>query len=325
MDIDAGISLQKAVSQLIKKLNGWFTETVKMLPNLVVAVFVLIVIIKLSHPLARLVGRGVMRLTRRRHIARILATMVRLVIVALGIVLALDVMNLDRAVASLLAGVGLLGIAIGFASQDLAANFISGIVLHFEHPFRLGDRVHLGDLKNPDLLGFVEEVAFRATVIRGRRGERITVPNKKILENPIINYYITGARRVDLYFAIDYTPDLQQAEDLTVKAVEGLEWRIPEHPVEFFYEEVKNTTFVFRVRFWTGHEQPIWLKARSEAIKAINKTFKAHGITMPSDVITLDFGITGGSSLREQLEGIKISLPVPQEEKAAPGKTPMEE
>lgn len=318
--METGISLTKAAQQLIAKLNGWFTGTVRMLPNLVVAIIVLIIIVKLSHPIARLVGRALLRLTRQRHIARILAILVRLLIVVLGIILALDVMNLDRAVASLLAGVGILGIALGFASQDLAANFISGIVLHFEHPFRLGDRVHLGDLKNTELLGYVDSIAFRATVIRGRRGERITVPNKKILENPIINYYISGSRRVDLYFAIDYTPDLQQAEDLAVKAVESLEWRIPGHPVEFFYEEVKNTTFVFRIRFWTGHEQPIFLKARSEAIKAINKTFKEHGITMPSDVVTLDFGITGGSSLREQLEGAKSLLLVPQAEKAEKGK-----
>jgi len=235
--------------------------------------------------------------------------MVRLLIVALGIVLALDVMNLDRAVASLLAGVGILGIAIGFASQDLAANFISGIVLHFEHPFRLNDRVHLGDLKNPDLLGFVDEIAFRATVIRGRRGERITIPNKKILENPIINYYIIGARRVDLYFAIDYTPDLQQAEDLAVKAVESLEWRDPNREVEFFYEEVKDTTVIFRIRFWIGEpDQMVFLRARSEAIKAINHAFKAQVVIMPSSVVTLDFGVTGGSTLREQLEDLRIPL-----------------
>lgn len=318
MDIEVGISIQKAVQQLIAKLNGWFTLTVKMLPNLIVALFVLVIIVKLSHPIARLVGRAVLRMTRQRHIARILGTMVRLLIVILGVILALNVMNLDRAVASLLAGVGILGIALGFASQDLAANFISGIVLHFEHPFRLGDRVHLGDLKNPDLLGYIDSVAFRATVLRGRRGERITVPNKIILENPIINYYITGTRRVDLFFGIDYTPDLQRAKELAVKAVESLEWRIPEHPVEFFYEEVKNTTIVFRIRFWTGCEQSVFLEARSEAIKAINQTFKDHGITMPSDVITLDFGITGGSSLREQLEGVKLPLSEPGGEK--PGK-----
>lgn len=313
--METGISLQKAIAQLINKLNGWFTLTVKMLPNLLVAIFVLVLIIKLSHPLARLVGRAMLRLTSQRHIARLMATMTRLAIIALGIILALSVLNLDRAVASLLAGVGILGIAFGFASQDIAANFMSGIVLHFEHPFHLGDRV-----KSGDNLGYIESMNFRATIMRGRQGEMITIPNKDLLGKPIINYYISGVRRIDLYIGIDYTPDLQKAEDLAIKAVESLEWRIPDQSVEFFYEEIKNTSIIFRIRFWTSPEQVIFLKARSEAIKAINQTFIDHGITRPSDVITLDFGITGGVSLREELEGAKLALPVPGAGKAGKGK-----
>jgi small conductance mechanosensitive channel len=315
--MNPGISLTKAVAQLVEKLNGWLTVTVKMLPNLVVAVIFMAVILWLRHPIARLVERAVLRVTGHRHIARLLATMTRLGVIATGLILVLDILNLDRAVASLLAGVGILGIALGFASQDIAANFMAGVLLHFEHPFRLGDRI-----KSGEFLGYIDSMNLRATIIRGRQGERITVPNKNILGNPITNYYITGIRRIDLYIGIDYTPDLQEAEDLALAAVEALgpPLRDPDYPVEFFYEEVKSTTIVFRIRFWTHPEQPIFLRARSEAIKAINQTFKAHGITRPSDVVTLDFGITGGVSLREQLEGARLSLSVPGEEKAGKGK-----
>ena len=82
--------------------------------------------------------------------------------------------------------------------------------------------------------------------------------------------------------------------------------RDPDRPVEFFYEEVKDTAIDFMIRFWTEPEQTVFLKARSEAIKAIDQTFKAHGITFPSQNVSLDFGITGGPSLREQLEGVNI-------------------
>jgi small conductance mechanosensitive channel len=303
------LNIQKALNQLVKKLNSWFTGTIEMLPNLFVALIVLFIIVKVSHPIARLVARAILRLTRRRHIARILATMTRLAIIATGIILALDVMNWDRMVASLLAGVGILGIAFGFASQDITANFMSGVLLHFYHPFRLGDRV-----KSGDNLGYIEELNLRATVMRGLQGEIITIPNKDVLGKPITNYYLTGARRIDLYIGIDYTPDLQEVEELAIRAVESLDLRIPDRPVDFFYEEIKNTTVIFRIRFWTDHEQPIYLKAKSEAIKAINQTFKDHGITRPSDVITLDFGITGGVSLRKELEGLSIPLSLPEHE-----------
>ena len=117
-----GLSVEKALTQLTNKLQGWLTLTIKMLPNLVVAIMVLVIIIKLSRPIAKLVARAVMRFSGYRHIARLTATITRLAVITIGIILALDVLNLDRAVASMLAGVGILGVAFGFASQDIAAN-----------------------------------------------------------------------------------------------------------------------------------------------------------------------------------------------------------
>ena len=97
--------------------------------------------------------------------------MTRLAVITLGIILALDVLNLDRAVASMLAGVGILGIAFGFASQDIAANFMSGILLHFVHPFRLDDLI-----KSGEFFGHVEAIDMRSTQIRNQQGQRITDP-----------------------------------------------------------------------------------------------------------------------------------------------------
>ena len=94
-----------------------------------------------------------------------------------------------------------------------------------------------------------------------------------------------------------------------------MEWRIPDRPVELFYEKVGDYTIDFVIRFWTDPEQKVYLKARSEAIKAIKTIYEEHGIPMPSPVRVLDFGIVGGTSLREQLEGVKLSLSGPGEEK----------
>jgi small-conductance mechanosensitive channel len=102
--------------------------------------------------------------------------------------------------------------------------------------------------------------------------------------------------------------------------VAALELRNADRPVELFYEGFNGTAINFMVRFWTEPEQTTFLKARSEAIKAIYQTFKAHGITLPAQNVSLDFGITGGPSLREQLEGVNISLSAPREEEAGKNK-----
>ena len=67
------------------------------------------------------------------------------------------------------------------------------------------------------------------------------------------------------------------------------------------------------LRFWTEPEQKIYLQARSDAIKAMDQALKTHEITMPSQNVSVDFGITGGPSLREQLEGVKVRLSLPPE------------
>ncbi|MFA5109789.1 MAG: mechanosensitive ion channel family protein [Desulfobaccales bacterium] len=318
----ANLHLDKAVAPVLDKLTGWAVATIKMLPNLVVGVAIIIIFWFLSAYAARLANRLVFRFTGYRHIARLLARMTTLVVIGLGFILALDALNLDKAVASMLAGIGILGIALGFAGKDLFADFIAGIVLHFEHPFRLGDRV-----KSGEMLGYVDSIKWRSTIIRGRLGERITIPNKDLLAKPLINYYFSGVRRIDLYIGIAYTPDLQQAEDLALEAVQALDppLRDPDQPVEFFYEEVKDTTIIFRVRFWTLPEQAVFLKARSEAIKAIDQTFKTHGVTFPSQNVSLDFGITGGPSLREQLDGVNLSVSMPEGKKIGPGEKSLEE
>jgi small conductance mechanosensitive channel len=308
-------SLEKAIGLLLTRVNDWVTLPIRMLPNLIVAIFVLVVILKLRHGLARLVERAVLRVTGHAHTARLMAAMTRLAALTVGIILALDVLNLDRAAASLLAGVGILGIAFGFASQDITANFMSGLILHFIHPFRLNDLIRSGEF-----LGYVEALDMRSTYIRNLQGQKITIPNKNILSNPITNYTITGARRVDITCGVSYADDLQLAQDLAVEAVAALDLRNQERPVELFFEKFDTSSINFSIRFWTRPEQQIYLEARSEAIKAIQQTFKAHGITIPTQIVTLDFGSTAGKSLKEQVEGAEPSLLPSTDQEGGPGK-----
>lgn len=317
LDMQINTDFEKAVGHLVKTVNDWVTIPIRMLPNLIVAIFVLAVILKLRHALARFVERAVLRVTGHAHTARLMAAMTRLSVITLGLILALDVLNLDRAAASLLAGVGIIGIAFGFASQDITANFMAGLILHFVHPFRLQDLIQSGEF-----LGYVEALDMRSTHIRNQQGQRISIPNKNLLGTPIINYTITGMRRVDLAIAVDWSEDLTRVEELGVKAVETLKppWRNPDRPVEFFYEKFDGTNINFSLRFWTQPDQDTYLRAESEALKAISRTFKENKIGMPSSTIVLDFGMPGEHGLMEQLKGVKLGLALPGDQAAASGK-----
>jgi small conductance mechanosensitive channel len=304
MDMDVTWDLQKAATQVVDKLDKWGLNAVKMLPNLVVAVIVL----ALSGILAFVVGRVVQRLVRRispyGHIANLIAQMSRLMVIGGGVILALSALSLDRAVASMLAGVGIVGIALGFASKDIAGDYMAGFIIHFTHPFRTGHLIQVGNF-----FGYIESIELRAVKCRTQQGQRVIIPNRKIIEGEIINYSITGVRRVDLKCGVSYETDLQQAEKLAIEAVASLAIRNSERPVELFYEEFGASSINFSLRFWIEPDQKTFLKARSEAIKIIRQTFRDHGITIPFPIRTLDFGITGGGGLREQLEGVSLEIP----------------
>ena len=124
-------------------------------------------------------------------------------------------------------------------------------------------------------------------------------------------------RRVDLTIAIDWAEDLARVESLGIQAVESLQepWRNPERQVEFFYEKFDGTNMNFSLRFWTQPEQQTYLKAASEALKAVSRVFKENHVGMPSSTISLDFG--GVHSLRDELEGLKIPMTLPNKRSAA--------
>jgi small conductance mechanosensitive channel len=311
MDMDVTMDLQKAATQVVKKLDEWGLNAVKMLPNLLVAIIVLILFWLMAFVVDRMVRRMVSRISPYGHMVNLIAQMSRLIVIAGGVILALSAMSLDRMVASMLAGVGILSIALGFASKDIAGDYMAGFIIHFTHPFRSGHIIQVGKF-----FGYVDSIEMRATTCHTQQGQRVIIPNRKIVEGEVINYSVTGVRRVDLICGVSYGDDLQQVEDLAIKAVESLEMRNPDRPVELFYEEFGASSINFKLRFWTQPEQKTYLKARSEAIKVIIQTFKDHGITIPFPIRTLDFG-TGGVSLKEQLEG--LSIPLSLEPQVQPG------
>ena len=299
--MDPTLNLQKAATPVIEKLNGWGLSAVKMLPNLVVAVIVLVFSVLLAFVVGRVVHRMVKRISPYGHVARLVAGMSRLTVIAVGIILALSAMSLDRAVASVLAGVGIVSIAIGFASKDIAADYMAGFLIHFTHPFRTGHIIQVGNF-----FGYVESIEMRATKCHTQQGQKVIIPNRKIIEGEIINYSISGVRRVDITVSVSYSVDLEVLEELVIDAVESLELRNSERPVELFYEGFNGTAITFMVRFWTEPEQTIFLKARSEAIKAIDQLFKAHGITLPSQNVSLDFRDNGRTEFAGAVGGSEI-------------------
>jgi small conductance mechanosensitive channel len=278
------------------KVAGWADGLVESLPNLIAAAVVLLGFWGLARVTRNVVRKVVDRIADQPEVNRLVATAAYVAVLALGLVLALGALNLDKTVTSLLAGAGILGLALGFAFQDIAENLIAGVILNVRNQFRDGDIVESGGY-----MGIIERVQIRATVMRTFTGQRVLIPNADVFKTPLVNYTQPGARRVDLAVGVAYSDDLEKARRVALDAVAGVEGRDETRPPELFYESFGDSSINFQVRFWIPFRarQTDYLEARSRAIIRIKKAFDEAGITIPFPIRTLDFagGAVGGQGL----------------------------
>lgn len=289
----------KAWDLLTSKLSGWTRGFILLLPNLLVAVLVLVGF-WLAAKLSRNVLRQLLRkVSHSETVNRLIVQAVFLLLLAAGVFVSLGILGLQKTVASLLAGAGIIGLALGFAFQDIAANFMAGIYLSIQRPFRVG---HL--IESKDFFGVVKRVHLRWTEMTSPEGQLVLIPNKQVFENPIKNYSSTGQRRVDLRLGVSYGDDLEKARKTAVEAVEQVSARKADTAVELFYEEFGESSIDFVVRFWIPFtsKQSDYLQARSEAIERLKRAFDDAGVAIPFPTRTLDFGVKGGETLTQVLE-----------------------
>lgn len=289
------------VDPLLEKLSGWAEQIVLMLPNFLLAVLAVVFFGVLSRFVRKGVVRLFTRITDNQPIANVLGSISRVAVVALGLLVALNVLHLEKTVTSLLAGVGVLGLALGFAFQDTAANFVSGLYMAIRRPIDVGDIIEVAGQ-----LGTVERIELRSTVLKTLDGLSVFIPNKEIFQGVVVNYTRTDERRVEVVVGVSYSEDLEEVRKLTLACVEGIEGLDTSRNVEFFYTEFGDSSINFSLRFWLAvARQPNWLEARSEAIIRIKRTFDEAGISIPFPIRTLDFGArdVGG----RQLESLPLS------------------
>lgn len=286
------MDFKKAYDLIVNELTNWLNDFIRLLPNLVIAVVVLVLGFFIAKKSSRLASKVFKKVVNQQVLNALFASFVQLMIIGISIFAALSILNLDKALTSLLAGAGIIGLALAFAFQDIAANFVSGIVMSFTRPMEIGDIVKVNDY-----MGKVESIRLRDSVIRTFGGQKVFIPNKEIFQNPIENFSKYRKRRLDLVVGVSYGDDLEKVKELSLKAVESVDERTND-PIELFFEEFADSSINFSMRIWLKSvEQPVYLEARSQAIMKLKAVYDANDITIPFPIRTLDFGIKGGERL----------------------------
>ncbi|MAO65220.1 MAG: mechanosensitive ion channel protein MscS [Balneola sp.] len=295
------MELNNIYDTVVGKLEMWLSTAIEMLPNLAMALLVVVIFYALAKVIKNTVGKLLGQVTENKTVTGLIQTVISVLVLTAGVFFALSILNLDGAVTSLLAGAGIIGLALGFAFQDIASNFISGVLLSIRHPFGIGDIIDTNGY-----FGTVQKLNLRNTVIRTPQGQIVYVPNKSVYENPFTNFTKTGMRRIDLECGVSYGDDLEKARKVAIEAIEGLDARDKSKDVELYYDSFGGSSVDFKLRFWIDFEVlPQYLGARSEAIIRLKKAFDENDIMIPYPIRTLDFGIRGGEKLDSMLQNGK--------------------
>ena len=255
-------------------------EFLLFLPNLIAALITFIAGIVLSGVAARWVKRSARGRLRDPETLRLVSRMMRWAIVILGTVIALDQVNFD--VTGFLAGLGVAGITIGFALQDIARNFVAGILLLVRQPFDIGDAVKVADYS-----GSVLDITTRDTVLKTWDGEMVIMPNIDVFSNPIINYSKLPYRRRTVMIGLGYGEDIDQAKALFLETIQGVGGVADDPPPEVLAEELGDSALTIAARFWVNQSTHNLFVVHSDVVQAITEAAEEAEIDLPYPIQTV--------------------------------------
>lgn len=293
---EAALNFKDPAELIYKKLEGWFEAAVKLFPNIVIAISVLLLFFGIAALMQR-VSRNIFAKTFHSYtVANLSAFLIKISVVALGLLLFMGILGLDKALFSLLASVGVAGIVFGFAFQNIAENLIAGFMLGVYKPFRMNDLIEV-----TGHLGRVRALTLRNLTMENLDGQTITIPNKDVLQNTVKNYPNSGLLRIVLDVGVSYSEDLDKVCRVTKDALSELDFVNPTKPVEVLAQEFGESSINFKVRFWITYPNSRGAAIKHLAVMAIKKAYDKNNIVIPFPIRTIDFGIKGGENLSDQL------------------------
>lgn len=180
------------------------------------------------------------------------------------------------------ATVGLIGLGLSFALQDIIANFISGILIMIGRPFEIGDQIAVGDEE-----GTIQDIKTRATEIKTYDGRKLIVPNSNLYNNQVINNTGYGNRRLNVIVGISYDDDIKKAKELAEEVLEEAESIEEEPEPQVLVDELGGSSVNLKLRGWTDNRRANVVSGGSEVTQLVKKKYDEAGIDIPYPIRTV--------------------------------------
>ncbi len=236
-------------------------------------IFVLVVV--LSVVIASIL-RAYVRRTLKEKVAEyrlsVLEKIVYYSIILLGISFVLPRFGIN--LTGLLVAGGFLGLVVGFASQSVVANLISGIFLIFERPVKIGDQIEMGDTA-----GVVHDIRILSTIVRTYDGTYVRIPNETVFSSEITNVVANPARRFSYTIGISYTDDAEKAIRTIKEVLDAHPFVLKTPPPNVFVDSLSSSSVDIIVRAWVP--SVVWYEVKTSLLQTLKVALEKEGITIP--------------------------------------------
>ncbi len=272
------------IDTLYDQLNAMGIEFVRSLPGIAIALIIVILTAIVARFAIRIAQSMIGHTDLRPSLQQLVETMVTLGVWIFGILIAAIVVFPGITVGSLVAGLGIGAVAIGFAFQDIFENFLAGVLIMVREKMRIGDVIEC-----EGIMGKVEHITLRETHIRALSGELTVVPNSILFKNPVEILTDTAQRRHDVVVGVSYDTDLDAAAEVIRKAVSAVEVVDTEKGVDIFAQEFNSSSVDFLVRWWSGSTPRDGWESKDKVVRSIKRALDDAGIEIPFPYITHTF------------------------------------
>ena len=276
------IRLDFAVTSRIDPMRERLVElghtTLALIPLLGIAFAILLVFWLLAGVVAR--SESLLRhFARTRPVRELVARTASTLVFLVGVVLALDIVGATAIVGGVLGAAGLVGIAVGFAFKDLIENYIASVMLSVRQPFAPDDHVVIDDFE-----GIVVRLTTRSTLLLTFDGNSLRLPNAMVFKSVIKNYSATPERRFDFSVGVGYGEDLEAVQALGLKTLASVDGVLADPGPISRVSDLDASSVALTFFGWVSQRTHVLGKVRSDAVTAIEKTFREHGISMPEPI-----------------------------------------
>ncbi|MFI8620977.1 mechanosensitive ion channel family protein [Marinomonas sp. NPDC078689] len=232
------------------------------------------------------------KLTNRHtdpNIIHLIQRLLYVIAICIITITALEIINIPVTAFAFLSGA--IAIGVGFGAQNIINNFISGWILMWEKPIRIGDFLEVENAK-----GVVEEINTRSTRFRRVDGVHMLIPNSKLLENTIVNWTLVDKlMRTSVRIGVAYGSPAKKVAELMRQAAEEQEGVLTDPKVQVIFEDFGDNALIFDVNFWIQSNVEGGLRmAKSNIRFRLDELFADHGIVIayPQRDIHIDGSLT---------------------------------